>query len=115
MKTKVKVRKPFKFLPGVVWAIILDLLSILLLALGIGVVLVLSALSIGVGSPAFGTADQIFTVLYGVVQLLATYLIFDEPKMLIVGGAKTIPLIGTLLDLLPSYTAVYILIEWGYL
>jgi len=108
-----KLRHWTKFLPGIVWAIILDIISILLILLGVGILLVLNFLSL-IGAPIFASIDQIFTVFYGFVQILATYLIFDEPKMLIMSGAKTVPLLGTLLNIVPSYTVLYILIDWGY-
>lgn len=109
-KTKVKVRKWARFLPGIVWALLVDLLSIVLIAMGLLLIIVGNAVGVSV-TPVLDAAISL-------LLLLMVFAIFEEPKMLI-GGLEVIygaiPLVGSILSIIPSYTLVYILIEWGYL
>ena len=103
-------------MPGIFWALLVDILDIVLFGVGLIAVFILKI---------FGDAfiiDLLFmatlNVLFTLFQSVVIFLIFEEPKMLF--GAleatyEAIPLADKLLDYIPSFTIVYILISMGYL
>jgi len=96
MNRGLAVRKPFRFLPAIVWAILLDAIDY---TAGVATFL-LSFVGIGL----------VLDVLVDVVQTVLALIIFeDSAKILLSGGWEALPIPG--IDIVPSFTAYVLLTE----
>ena len=98
MRRDVVVRKPFDFLPAIVWALAIDaidfvagIFTLLLTVIGVGVVL-----------------DWVVDIIQGILALI----LFEDSQIAIYGtGVDLVPI--PLWDFLPTFTAVVLAKQWG--
>ena len=98
MRQRVKVKKPFSILPGLIWAMLLDLLDIMHSAF----TAILSAVGVGIGLDLF----------VDLIQIAIAYFIFEDYRMVFGPGVADVVL-PPVLDIFPSYTALYIALDSG--
>lgn len=84
---EVKIRKSFSFLPGIVWAILIDATDLIL-----GLI-------------------PFLEVVGDFIQLLIAITIFEDIRVPIMGFTDV--LLPPPLDFFPSYTAAYLIVESG--
>jgi hypothetical protein len=97
--SNIEVRKPFRFLPAIAWAILIDAIDIF----GNAVSLILMAVFIPLGLVPDVGID--------LIQSLLGLLVFENFTMTL--GGSTDFLLPPPLDLLPTYTFTYLALTRG--
>ncbi len=101
MRFKWAVRKPFRILPAWVWLITIDATDFVSWLVDA----VASFLGVGVGGLTTNT-------IFDAIQSLMVFAIFEEPILLFVNADYLLP---QGLDILPSYTSLYVADQVGLL